>query len=387
MRYKRDNIGGVFSDALIAKKIRYDTLYKTSFRFFKKDDCNEINIFFNLAPLCHRFHNSPYMEQIMELDNKRRYSLAAELFNWCAHYRHFYWSRFQIHTSFYLYYTYQEPTRKEVMYNGYMREYTEKNSLVNPEYGVINNIVHDNLELASTISEYLPHIYVFNTYDFDIIGLPTLFISRLRKVNPHCANLLFTNCEFDYLAMKHPYTRVAINSEYGLLRRDEVYSYISFKGKLVTQMDGKDTSIQLGFDYLPYILALKGNKKYGINPVKGYSTFLKALKFIDQCKNEYHILGDKPPADIAIFLEGVKDYLKEDQIQQFIKNYQIISPSNYEMFLSDITNQRIEQKFIDLEDNQSIMNLNQTYFPYNNIQLLELMEGEYRILGNSLVKL
>ena len=130
-----------------SKKVKYIVLDE----LIKKLPVNteEINLFISIDSLLKSFYNPQVNEKINVLDSDDQYMLSSEIINIAAHYRHYFWSRYQIPTNYFFYYSDKEadycirelPTYKSSFYG--KRLYNKV------EFRNLNKMINENLKLAS----------------------------------------------------------------------------------------------------------------------------------------------------------------------------------------------------------------------------------------------
>jgi hypothetical protein len=314
--------------------------------------------------LLKQFYNPKVNETINSLEIPERYLLSSELINIVSHYRHFFWSRYGTATNYYVYYSSEKAVYNGLLVDEYRKQFYEKRIDNSLEYGSLNRMVRENLKLANVLSEYLPNIYFIDTKDME----PSVLAHYIMKNNQEdtLTNIVFSNNVVDHQLVNNDRTFViTMQSDKSKVIRKE-----NLMDSLLKDSKKKSSTVLSSHLFVP-VLALSGHKGYsveglkGMGKIKAVATLEKGLLDGTVSNTQYKSMSpitkgtlSKPDAKLVDANFNVLDY--ENQSQR-------ISPKQLDNLKSQIDNK---------SDNQSLMEINHTYYEKYPLQIIELFEGE-----------
>lgn len=343
------------------RKIRYDELNEL---FYRKLTSNKkpISVYIDLNSIL----NELYRPDIFETISLGRSSLtiSSQIMNLVAHYRHYFYSRHNISTIFYLTYSKDRATYPLTVQPSYKEDYYKRLNSEIPEVVPLNTNLNKNLNIVKLLCEYIPDMYYIEGNDFEPSALPYYLIKTDTDNNQ--LNLIVTenNIAYQYLAI--PGTYVLDIKKRKLVTPNNVYETLLGKGK---------TSM-VSLELLTLLFAIIGKKSYNINNVKGYAKN-KAIKLIEDSIKQ-GIIINKKYKDISEVTSNMltNGLLKtQEQAELIISNFNVL---DYELLNLHLTNKHqhlIDDSFIDRNDNNTLKRLNDTYFNREPLMLIELTEG------------
>ena len=349
---------------LNSKKIKYSVLKELINDL--PEDTEELNLFISVESIMKHFYNKKVNEIFNSLTNDDKYILSSELINIAAHYRHFFWSRYNITTNFYFYYSSEKAEHNREIFNDYRLSYYNKTIDDKVEFKALNKLINTNLKLANIISEYLPNIYFIDTKTLEPSVLVQYIVGKIKNI-PEITNLVLTNNTLDYQLVNLPRTfilEMKMDDSY-IISKNNIYKTLLKKSKT------RDNSI-LDSSFYTSVLAISGFKKYDIEGLKG-SGLIKTIAKLERDITNNKITNDEISSNLLL----TADKIYEDNTDIIKRNYKLLS---YEYQRKQITPKEIHN--IDLQlnnksDNVSLMEINRMYYEQYPLMLIELMEGEY----------
>ena len=327
-------------------------------------DTEEINLFISIESIIKSFYATKVNEIFNSLDQEDKYLLSSELINVAAHYRHYFWSRFNMPSNFYFYYSDEKAFHNTVLDNDYRNTYYTKRFDSKSEYYNLNKIIDENLNLSNILSEYLPNIYFINTRTLEPSILPYHIISKLGSIQG-VTNVILTNNTLDYQLVSLPNTfiiEMKMDKSF-VISKDNLYQILLKKSKIKN-----DTP--LSHVFYPSILSISGYKSYNIEGIKGMG-MIKTISKLEKAIASGIIGNDIVSSDITL-ISG-KLFENKDTIN---KNYKVLSYSYQNKNISPKEIFNIKQQITNKSDNMSLMEINRLYYERYPLMLIELMEGE-----------
>ena len=181
---------------LNSKKIRYEVLDD----FFKlrlaRQQGKTVNIFVDHQSVIKQLYTPELLPLFNSINARDRIVIASELVNIIGHYRHYFASRLKMYTNVYYIYSFDEATYQKSIYPDYKSDYYFKR-LAKPGstiiYGSAYRILRSNLNIAQSVSNYIPHAYFIDSKDIEPALIPNYIINNLASDNDF--NLILTNDE------------------------------------------------------------------------------------------------------------------------------------------------------------------------------------------------
>ena len=345
-----------------SKKIKYSVL--NSLIKDLPQNTDELNLFISVESVLKSFYATKVNEIFNSLEQEDKYLLSSELINIAAHYRHYFWSRYNIPTNFYFFYSDEKAFHNVVLDSNYRETYYTKRFDNKSEYYNLNKIIDENLKLSNILSEYLPNIYFINTKTLESSVLPYYIISKLGDVEG-VTNLILTNNTLDYQLVSLPNTfiiEMKMDNSF-VISKDNLYKILLKKSKI------KDDT-PLSHVFYPSILSISGFTKYNIEGIKGMG-MMKTIAKLEKAVSQGIINNDVVSSDITL----VSSRLFENK-ENINRNYKVLSYSYQNKNISPKEVYNIKQQLINKSDNMSLMEINRLYYERYPLMLIELMEGE-----------
>lgn len=325
---------------------------------------NKMNIFINLDSIFNLLYNKKMVPAINSLKGLENISLASELINMIAHYRHFFWNRYGVPTKFYLYRCNRRPKSHKLFNEDYMKTFESNRLKENDLFDEVNKIIELNLNLIKLISSYVQDAYYIESKGLEQGLIPYHLIKQYEDDNEVC-NWIITSDKLEYQLtnLKNTFIIRAMGKKSKIIKNQDIYNHYY---KNVKYRPGVEISPSL----YSLVLSMVGYKDRN---VKGSISFVKSMKIIDNMIFNKEIKNRKLPfINEDLFKYHIKD---SDIINSIINNFKTIDFSYQNDLMSKKDFFKIEDQLVDKYDNKSIMKINNDYFQLNNLQLIELCEG------------
>ena len=348
-----------------SKKVKYVVMDE----LIKKLPVNteEINLFISIDSLLKSFYNPQVNEKINVLDSDDQYMLSSEIINIAAHYRHYFWSRYQIPTNYFFYYSDKEADYCVRELPTYKSSFYGKRLYNKVEFRNLNKMIYENLKLSSLLSEYLPNIYIINTKTLEPSVLPYYIISKNGNSNDGLLNLILTNERMEYQLAN-------LDNTY-ILQMESDNSKIIGKNDLINEVLLKKNKAKSTLDsnFYTTMLAISGVPNRDIVGIKGYGPS-KANNKLNKLISNEEIMNNEISAKLNLIYDKITD---DKSLQSLIlKNYKVISIENLYKNITPKEFHNIDNQLRNKSDNMSLMEINDKYYQYYPLMLIELMEGE-----------
>jgi hypothetical protein len=280
-----------------------------------------------------------------------------------AHYRHFFWSRYGVPTTYFVYYSSQKAVYNMLEANGYRKHFYEKRIDNNLEYGALNKMIRENLKLSNVLSEYLSNIYFIDTKDFEPSALSQFVIKNNQEAG--LTNIVLSNNPIDYQLVNNDRTFViTLRSDDSKVIRKENLMDLFLK-------DSKThTTTPLSTDFYVPIHAISGHKSYNIDGIKGMGK-IKTIKTLEKMLKEGNIANQEYKTMTPISKAFGK---KESKLID--ANFNALSYENVCQHMTPKQLDNIRSQIENKSDNQSLMEINHKYYEKYPLMLIELCEGE-----------
>lgn len=344
-------------------KVKYNVLLDLINNSSAEGD--NMNIYINLDSIFNNFYVEGKDSAMNSLTVKESLIMVSELINIAAHYRHFFWSRFRATTKIYFYYCNKRPKWQKKKVDTYFEKDEFNKSTEHPKFSGINETIEDVLKLFSKVIEYIQEVYYVPSDGLEPSIIPYYLIKNTG--NENTCHMVISKDKIDYQLCN-------INNTFIVSPRGVNTKMIEAK----TIYDHKFKSIKyrpknhLSPELYPLLIAFLGDKKRGIPKVKG-CTLVHTLKTIDKLIDDELI---KNGLNKSISLDTLSECIDEVSAKQIKNNYKCINFNRVYHLLTEMDSYNIRKHISNNKyDNESIMNLNGTYFQNNNIKLIELSEG------------
>jgi hypothetical protein len=317
-----------------------------------------VRIFFDIDAFTAVLFNPRNVDFMRELMSERKMYAASEIINIAAHYRHYFWSRYNVPTDIIMNYTLEPIDSGE---EGYLKQHYDKRLGITPEYKRLSNYTSGCVRLASKICEFIPNVHVINTKTMDPHTLPNVVMNQITPGDDSSMNLVVSN-------KKHMIM-------YGLNHNCAVMTYRGDNTQIVTSDNMNETvsskyNIGVPPHFYPIIIAISGDVTVGMKPVRARYSAIKSMKMIKKMLEDKVIT--KNTYDIDSFLDRVDVFTSEEK-ERIAKRFEYI---NIRKSASQLDLANIESQIINKYDWDSLLSLNARYFEEYPINLEYTVDGE-----------
>lgn len=334
------------------QKIRYEKLsellneknIKTKRRF---------NIFINMETILDYFYKEQIVAAINSLRSRENIILVPEFLNLIAHYRHYFWTRYQAKTRFFIYHLNKKVTKSK---NKYMSDILNRYSIENIHNGMMNDIFKSNIRMISSICNYIPKVYFIQSNGIEPSLIPYYLINKYSKEKDY--NIIISRDYYDYQLTE--FNNTFMLTAAGM--RSKIYDSTDAINKKVKHSHETFGLIPW---HIPFILALTGDKTRNIDRVDKI-TPKKACKLIGNVNQNCRYNHDSLQYELNKLI---------DDKELFNYNLSLTSLDYQNKNITKVDEELIHIDILDMCDINTLIDLNSIYFTNNNIHLEELFEG------------
>lgn len=323
------------------------------------DDTNKhdgINLFINLECIIRKMSTANIEDYLTVRDNDKVLEFVSNVVNLCSHYRA-YFTRHKIQSRIYIYMTYpfEDCHFKNAMFVEEYRSYYVTKYSSNIKHTHLKDTINSAIPLLKIIVEYLFGVYFIHDNSMEITCVP-LIVNKINDDNWH--NMILTNDMYEY-----QYARF---DKYSIMRPDRENSKI-LTNKNVIEYVFKGTNSNFTFtpEFLPFILSIIGDKQRSIPKLKSYG-LTTIGKGIQKSIDDANISNDT--TNIHLLL----DIIKKEYHEQLLNNYYATDLSYQSALLNARDTHLITSLLIDKFNNSALQQLNDVYFEYHPMYLIEL---------------
>lgn len=355
----------VMEKILNSKKIRYEILNDLLPKFPSSIDT--VTIYIDVLSVYNNLYNPRVLEDVSVFNNRDKFILSSSLINMAAHFRNYFATRKQMYTNIVFFYSFQKSKREVSMYPDFKLDYYAKRITNEDTYRNMNKLFKDNLKLCKIISDYLPHVYFVNTKNVNPFIVPYHFI---KDQLPNEVGIIYSNDKLQMLnCLETGKGTMLMTAGFGDVKLYNELDLIDYYAKK------EDMDDVINPQLLPYIYAISGYKKYNITGLKGYGE-VKTLKLFQKLIKDGHI-SNIYYSDSDLFMKDItaSGKFNDEQLSIIDRNIKLLNPT---LIYDSISPADMLSAFEtnDLQDIQSLIDINNTYYEFYPLQLEELLIGE-----------
>lgn len=322
---------------------------------------SNVNIFINLETILVKIANSNIDDYMKVKKNERILELISSIINVAAHYRLFF-SKNKLYTRVYLY---MNNPSTNVRYKNNVLEKNYRNSYkyaFNKPNSIFKNVLNDSMDLLKVIVEYIDGVYVIDTNEIESSLIPAI-IDKHADTNSNI-NLIISNDRYDY-------QYCIDNDRYYILRAKQDDSYIVSQKNVMQNIKLEDkvvNDINIDNSFIPFMLSVLGDKKRNIDKIKGVRT-TSLLKMINKGIDEQIISPSDNNINVMVNL------IKEDYKDKVLNNFFLTDINHQLVTLNTRDIDSVLNKLKDKYDLKSLKQMNDKYFTYYPLYLMEICDA------------
>lgn len=340
-------------------------LYKIKFTLLDEllnnveiDLSKEANVYINLEPIIRK--TTKYMDKELRIKSKERIiEFISCVINLASHYR-LYFSRKRVFSRVYIYlgYPFNINYINNDIYNNYRNNYIS--TFMSSETIGMKNILEESIPLIKTICEFIDGVYFIESGNIEPSLIPMIVNESLDSKNTN--NFIVTSDKYEY--------QYSLKDFY-ILRPKQKNSYILYSRNIINQMMIEEKMIpnsELNQNIIPFILSILGNDYRSIPKLKGmgFKTIIKAVNKGIQMG----IISDKVN-NIFILSKIIKDEFHET----LFLNYLLTDLDSQYKKIKDVDKYNIIYQLKDKFDNKGLKEMNDNYFSYYPLNIIEIMSS------------
>lgn len=340
-------------------KIKFDILNK--FILNTEIDLSKDNyVYINLEPVLRRIIHSNIDNDLRIKKEERILEFISYVFNLASHYRLYFASK-KTYCKLYLYmgYPFDVSYINNDVYTVYRQNY--KDLFGNGVNIGLRTIIEESIELLKTILEYIDGVYMIESGNIEPSLIPLIIDNHNDSKCKN--NFIITTDKYDYqYCLK----------DYYVLRPKQNHSYILYKGNIINQMMIEDKMIpekyNINYNIIPFALSILGNDIRSLPKIKGmgFKTIIKGI----QKGVDVGLISDKVN---NIFI--LSKILKEEVQEQVFQNYICTDLDTQYKKIKEVEKYNIINQLNDKFDNKELKELNDNYFIYTPLNLMEILSA------------
>lgn len=338
-------------------KIKFDIM--TKFMSNLKIDLSKDNhVYINLEPVLRRIIHADIDKDLRVKKKERVLEFISYVFNLAAHYRLFFASK--------------KSYCKLYLYLGYPFDVNYINNDINSQYrqnykDIFNNgvniglrtIIEESIQLLKTILEYIDGVYLIESGNIEPSLIPLIIDSENQNISKN--NFIVSTDRYDY--------QYCLKDFY-VMRPKQKNSYILYKGNIIQQMLIEEKMMpneyDLNYNIIPFVLSILGNEPRSLNKTKGLG-FKSIIKGVNKGVNE-GIISDK--VNNVFILSNI---LKPSVQEEVFLKYMCTDLDTQYKKIKEVEKYNISIQLKDKFDNKELKQLNDEYFIYHPLNLIEIL--------------
>jgi|HigsolmetaAR203D_1030402.scaffolds.fasta_scaffold01232_12 hypothetical protein len=347
-------------------KIKYVKLDELIMKYCKEiNPKSRVNFFINFESVLKKLSASNIDEYLKVRNSEKIYEMIAEIINLISHYR-MYFTKNKLYSKIYVYMGYPFNTNylNQEIIPDYRSEYKHKYTKDRKNFHLSKTIEYA-IDHVKTILEYVEGVYFITSDTVEPSVVPKLIIEENKSDS---LNFILTTdrYEYQYVNKLCYILRPKQNDSY-LLSKENAIRMIKLEEKLLNE-------IEVGSNFLPFILSLTGDKYRNIGKLKGVGVG-GILKILNKAIEENLISKDVTNINL---LEKI---VRSDYIPILRTNYLCTDVDAQYMRLNIRVKHNILSQIKDKFDNVSLKRLNDQFFRLYPIHLIELTEANKLLKG------
>ncbi len=360
------------------KYIYLDKLFNGKLEQRKPRLIETVNIYINLESLLNSFR-SPRIEKHMEKMEKREMKMTyrqviADIINVAAHYRK-YFTRHGVKTN--IIYFFNEITDDFISYNnsslcdGYREHYYDSFHSINRIN--VNTMIDEVIPFLRIIIEYIENVYLISVKHVESSIVP--FIFMMENWCPCNMNIIISKEDYDLQYCNYNCLVISRSqNEPILITKKNLMKYLAWREEFTLEEE-------LHPKLLTFIIACIGDKKRSIPKIRSRIGIKSLCNEFYKLYKEGYLYNDNPDTmNVQNLLhvlnrETYKLLNRENIASDIMANFQVCDFESQYRVVSDTQKKRIKEQLVDRTDTSGLIEINDRYFGYSPIQIMELNQA------------
>lgn len=364
-----------------SKKLNYNKMielvkpYVEGGRYGGEVKNRNVTIYIDINNVIKQLYSPQIAENFTHVKTNNRLNLVVEVVNIIGHYRHFFASRLNMHTRFFLFYSKEESLYHKNIDKDYKKEHYSKMKKDNLTYRDINKTINSTLDLVKMIVNYVPNAYFINTFKIEPTLLPYYIIDKTNIDDNDDYSLIVSNDKIYRQLLKYK-DRLLLLELRGS-EKSKVISKENVKDEIFNSKTKKDINEFFNIDYniMDIYNLFSEHRDQGYKSISGYGP-VKTIKLLNEMIENLEISPLKNYGEEKL-KEIFSEKLKDDKLNELLKRYKLF---NHQYIVDEIDGKNIQNiistQLIDFNDPLEIKKLNDEVFEANLINIDYLFEGE-----------
>ena len=353
-----------------SKKIKYSVLddILRDYLNFKNHRNKNMNVYIDLETITKQLYTENVLESFNHVKDKDRLAISAEIINIIAHYRHYFASRKQMYSRFFLFYS-NDPSKYHIEINDeYKASFYSKRKTDNTSFRIMNNVMNYSMSIVKDIVNYIPNAFLLNTGNMEPTLVPYFIMNESNIVKEEDYNMIISNNPVFKQDLKYNENSIILE-----LRNDK--SKIISKENVIEELLSKSKKTPSDFPNINYnsidiINLLLPNSYFEMKSIKGYGA-VKTCTLLDSKvnKGEYDNFSEYDLSNIAdIFDSNIKSEIEE--------RYKLLDHKHISSVVYTNMVNKLRTQFTEFDNPLEVKKLNDEIFTDNHLLLEYLYEGE-----------
>lgn len=322
-----------------------------------------VNVFINLEPIFMKLCN-PMVNNKLKTRGKHQFEFISCVINLAAHYRWFF-TKNRINSRIFLYCP--SPTNLQYKNSNYNKDYRVHYNFKFTERGgnlLLHKMIVESIPFIQLITEYLDGIYFIVSNNIENSLVPYIVLNHNDEEDDdieYAANFVVSSSLYDIQYVNKKCNILLPKQDKSmLLSRKNVIPYIMVANEC-------ETGLNIGPKMIPFILSIIGNKNRNIYNIKGMG-IKTTFKLLEQALKLKVISNDV--TSIHMLLDVIKSQYREE----LLNNYYCTDIDSQVSQLNLKDKHDVIDQMIDKFDNVALKQINDRYFKYHPLQLIELTQ-------------
>jgi hypothetical protein len=332
------------------KKTKFEVLDKIDFGI---SDENSINIFIDVKSVIGQLFRDENINFTEHLKNSERLLVSSELINIAAHYRYYFFNRYNVYSNIVLFHSHQISSRCRDIIPEYKTDYEHRHC--SDEFVEVRRYVETNIGIVEEILKRVPHVYFVNTKDVEPNAVPLFLMYKdFFKGNK---TFIFSNEENNLQYLNFGASVFQIKGDKSVLIDSDSRNAL----KVLTKDNKICKEINFDSELILPILSIAGNKKLDISGIPNYG-FIKAIKYLKKLVEDKNFVISEAYRTNS-FIESIsKEKLSDEDIETIKRNMSVFSVLENAKQMTESQRISIIQQIEDIPDIEAVYDANELHF-------------------------